>query len=385
MSSQDFIGSGPDNPESTLTLTRPEADPQKADLAAPLNPPDDLILQGTYVSTYAAELIRADNPVTPAPDDPAFIPQSTIAVFKFHEDHTVTGAIDRNPAGLTDAAGSPASFQLTFQGEYELQWNHELNVYEGSIQLTLYTGDVPGRTQLLYIVRKSDEALLYMLRGSEYMGEKLPAGSVVQGSMFKVVPVPPKPEWPQPPGLPTNDRLEPRPEIADFFPLKIQGTFVSTYAADAIVADDPLTEVSGDPTLQPQSALAVITFNEDQSISGKMQYNQGGLADPDAQPVRLKGTHELTFKRSLGVYSGTINLTLFDAAGFIIRTDVLHAIRRSDDALLFLVRESIVYPEISQPQNEGPLPYEAPIPVSIGRRVPAKSVVQGAFERATPG
>ena len=149
---------------------------------------------GTFVTTWTAWGISENLLIEPKkflwftlPRPRIWIPQSTIAEFRLNADQSIKGKIQRNFGGLAP----PGSPPLLFGGGFRYQLNEELDVWEGEINVEIQgpSGGI-ARTQVLYVVWKDPDTILYMLRESlTYPGQTpLPvtADATVQGVLERV-------------------------------------------------------------------------------------------------------------------------------------------------------------------------------------------------------
>ena len=86
-----------------------------------------IAVDGTFTTTYTAQLLN---------DDGSYTPQATIINFRFLPDGTHHGTVHRNLAG--NAPG-----ELVFKGSYRLDYNSDLALYEGELRLTLSKNGKP--------------------------------------------------------------------------------------------------------------------------------------------------------------------------------------------------------------------------------------------------
>ena len=107
-------------------------------------------VDGTFTTTYTAQLLN---------DDGSYTPQATIINFRFLPDGTHHGTVHRNLAG--NAPG-----ELVFKGSYRLDYNSDLALYEGELRLTFSKNGKPTRTQVVYLMRRNDDELRFLLNRS---------------------------------------------------------------------------------------------------------------------------------------------------------------------------------------------------------------------------
>jgi hypothetical protein len=158
--------------------------------------------------------------------------------------------------------------------------------------------------------------------------------------------------------------IEPRPPIV---PYPLSGTFVATYVALGLQADST-NQGLGDYT--PQTTIVCFVFKNDGTHSGEINRNIAGVT-PNV--LSFKGTYSLSHNDKLNVVDGEIRVELLRQDGSVSRTQVLYAVRKSHDSVVFMLRESRVEKLIKT--------LDGPMTALVA--VPANAIVHGTMDRVS--